>query len=153
MSLTCQNCLTMPRERKKNWLTKSPRNSTSSAPPHRAPFHVTTFTTVTLNDWLTVCLSSCQTKNPTAMCRPTLNFFLSLPHQFLHFSLLVYLKISCQFIVCVCFFSLPFFDMLNENEIITSHIFYFTYDWWGIQMSLNLILFHTETKCKHNHIA
>lgn len=49
---------------------------TKSPPHHQAvPCHY--LHDVTLNDWLTACLSSCQTENPTAMCRPTLIFFFS----------------------------------------------------------------------------
>jgi hypothetical protein len=90
--------------------------------------------------------------SPTAMCRPTLNFFLSLPMPsipsfFTSCLFEDFLSVYCA----VCFFP---FDMLNEyekkNEIITSH-FLLMID--GGFERLNLILFHTETKCKHNRMA
>ena len=118
-------------QKKKNWLTKSPRNST---------FIQLLLTSRSMSlpswcDWLTVCLSSCQTKTPTAMCRPTLNFFpLSLFFFIFHF------LFSWRFLVSLfwmfAFFSLFPFDMLNENEIITSHFFL-----WLMGDSNVLILF------------
>lgn len=134
MSLTCQNCLTMQRARKKIDWQNPPVNF--AAPPHACPVPCHYLHDVTLNDWLTVCLSSCQTKNPTAMCRPTLNFFFIL--QFLHFSLLVYLKISCQFIV-FAFLSFPSTCLTKKKRDYHFRLLFFMID-VGIQMS-KLILF------------
>lgn len=87
------------------------------------PHHQTVPCHFTFNaDWLTddwLCSPvDMSNKNPTAMCRPTLNFFPAINRNFFpffHFSLLVYLKISCQF--CLLLY------MLNENEIITRCFF------------------------------
>lgn len=88
-------------ERKKIDWQKSPRNSTLPLLIHPSR---SMFTIVTLK-WLTHCLPVVMSnKNPTAMCRPTLNFFF-LPHAInsfiFHFLFIWRFLVS---LLCVCFF-------------------------------------------------
>lgn len=77
--------------------------------------------------WMTDSLFACRhvkQKSPTAMCRPTLNFFSLFPphaiNSFIFHFLFIWRFLVSLLCVFACFFP---FDMLNENEIITSTFF------------------------------
>lgn len=113
--------------RKKNWLTKSPNKIHMEVPPSSSSSN----RSMSLHlqcDWVTDWLCSpvdMSNKNPTAMCRPTLNFFL--PSIGIFFPFIFHFLFIWRFLVS----SVCFFTCLTKTRL----SLFFVYDWWGVLMS------------------